>query len=281
MYPAGVPGILFRPVTVTGNVELRVLESGPVDGRAVFLVHGFGASAYTFAEMLPVLAAHGYRVIAVELPGHGLSKKPHDETMFSVSRLGDALLEVASALGVREFTIVGHSMGGGIALDLALRGERCLTGAVLINPVGLGKVFGMGLLKLFSPRPVNRVAPALLTRWTIIQLLRMAFAVPGRPTERDIDEYWAPTQFPEFAHACRACVHHYRWSRVRGRRLRELRLPMLVITGERDLLVRGAAQRAALIPSARVVRVPDGGHLVLQECSTITNAEILKFLRDG
>ena len=110
-------------------------------------------------------------------------------------------------------------------------------------------------------------------------LTQMAFGTPERPTDRDIDEYWAPTQFPEYARACRVCLHRVTWARVPATKLRSLRLPVLVITGGRDLLVRGGASRARLIPGARIVTIPRGGHLVLQECSTQTNAELVSFLR--
>jgi pimeloyl-ACP methyl ester carboxylesterase len=58
-------------------------------------------------------------------------------------------------------------------------------------------------------------------------------------------------------------------------------MPVLVITGARDLMVRGATERAMLIPGARIVAIPDGGHLVLQECASKVNAELLGFLHEN
>jgi pimeloyl-ACP methyl ester carboxylesterase len=279
MYPARERGITARHITLKGGLKIRVIESGAENDEAVVLVHGWGSCVYTFAEMLPALVAARYRVIAFDLPGHGLSDKPNDDSVYSTRALSDVVLEVASALGIRQFTIVGHSMGGLLALDLATRGERRVERIVLVNSVGLGSAPILLPAKLFTPRLIDRITPALLTRTTVSWILRIAFGTPERPTDRDVDEYWAPTQFDEYAWACRACLHHVSWERIAATKLRSLRLPVLVIIGGRDVLVRGAATRARLIPGARIVTVPRGGHLVLQECATQTNAELVSFLR--
>ena len=169
-------------------------------------------------------------------------------------------------------------MGGALGLDLATRGERRLDRLVLINAVGLGSVRLHALVKLSTPRIVNRIVPKLLTRATVTLILRLAFGTRDRPRKRDIDEYWAPTQFDEFAWACRACIHRLTWRPVSATKLRSLRIPVLVISGARDVLVRRTADRAKLIPGARIVSMREGGHIVLQDCAPATNAEILRFL---
>lgn len=279
MYPSGVAGVSGRRVTIAGGLSLRAIESGPADGHPVVLVHGFGASVYTFAEMIPVLAAAGFRVIALDLPGHGLSDKPTGNSAYSTRALGEAVLAAATALGVSRFTMIGHSMGGALGLDLALRGTGALDGVVLISSAALGHVFGLALVKVFSPGLVDRFVPALLTRRLVQFVLGIAFATPERPHARDVDEYWAPTQFAEFAWACRSCVHQVTWKRESSARLRGLRLPVLVIAGGRDRLVRGVAERARLIPNATIVKIAEGGHVVLQECAARTNEEVLRFLK--
>jgi pimeloyl-ACP methyl ester carboxylesterase len=288
MYPAGEPGVTARHVALDDGLSVRVVESGPPKGDAVLLVHGWAASVYSYAEMIPALAAAGHRAIAFDLPGHGLSDKPTDEDRYTTRALANVILSVATAVGVSRFTLVGHSMGGSLAIELATRGEiggagggGRVTKLVLINSVGLGSAPILLPVKLASPGFVNRIVPALLTRRVVGLVVRLAFGTRGRPTERDIDEYWAPTQFDELAWACRACIHRVTWSRTPATKLRSLRLPVLVITGGRDLLVRGVASRARLIPTVRVVAIREGGHLVMQECASRTNEELLLFLKGG
>lgn len=281
MYPAGVRDMTVRYVEVEKDLSIRVIESGPASGSPVLLVHGWGGSVYTFAEMIPALAAADYRVIAFDLPGHGLSDKPLDESKYTTRALSDVVMAIADATDARRFSVVGHSMGGSLGLDLAIRSEPRLTKLVLINAVGLARVPILGPVRLVSPPLVNRLTPALLTRRTVSAILQAAFGTPDRPTDTDIDEYWAPTQFDEFAFACRACIHQVNWRPLDAEELRSLRLPVLVISGGRDRVVSGSAERAGFIPTARVVEMKEGGHLVLQECAPRANAEILLFLHDA
>lgn len=281
MFPAGVPGIDTRYVEVDRGVRLRVLSSGDPAGRAVLLVHGWAACAYSFAETIPALAAAGFRVLAVELPGFGLSDKLLDEDRYSTSALSNGLLKVADAMGLGRFSMIGHSLGGALALDLAVQGERRLDRLVLISPVGLGMARGILPLRWMSPRFVDRITPALLGRGLVSLVLHLAYGTSGRPTERDVDEYWAPSQFDGYARACRAVLHRANWRPQPALKLRRLRLPVLVISGRRDLLMRGGGvrRRARLIPESRVISFREGGHLVHQECSREANAEMIAFLR--
>lgn len=281
MYPAGAPGLAERYVTVRQGVRLRIVEGGPRDGPAVLLVHGWGGFAYSFAETIPALTRAGYRALALELPGHGLSDKPADDAWYSSGSLEAVVSEVAAAEGLRELSYIGHSMGGLIGLRLAANEQLpALKRLTLISSAGLGRVPALIPLKAVSPRLTNRVVPALLTRRVIKAILRGAFGTPERPTERDIEQYWAQTQWDEYAWACRACIHRMDFSPLAASKLRDLRIPVLVVSGERDRVVRKVARRARFIPTARLVHLREGGHLVMQECAQRTNAEILSFLSD-
>jgi pimeloyl-ACP methyl ester carboxylesterase len=182
MYPAGEPDIAVRHVTIKRDLSLRVLESGDPAGRAVLLVHGWGANAYSWSETIPALAAAGFRVVACDLPGHGLSDKPLDESHYTTAALSQALVAVADACGIQRFSLVGHSLGGSLGLDLAVHGERRLDRLALISAVGLAWSPLILPLRLLSPRLVNRITPALLTRQLLTLVLYTAFRDEG-PTE--------------------------------------------------------------------------------------------------
>ena len=281
MYPAGVAGMATRFLTLERGIRVRVLDGGPPDGPAVLLVHGWGGYSYSFAELIPALVHAGYRVVGVELPGHGLSDKPAAESWYSDASLTRIVVEVAAREGLDRFAYVGHSMGGLLGLKLAIAGALpAMRRLVLISSAGLSRIAVLPPLKFLSPAPVNRFVPAILTRAVITGILRAAFGTTGRPTELDIDQYWALTQWDAYAWACRACLHRVDFARVPAVKLRSLRMPVLVITGGRDRVVGGTAvsQRSRLIPTARQVHLREGGHLVMQELATRTNPEILAFL---
>ncbi len=282
MYPAGVTGVSVRRVTLPGGLAIRVLESGPVGARIVALVHGWGASVYSFSEMIPALTSAGYRVLALDLPGHGLSDKPRHPPSYAVRALADVVLSTLATVQVDRFALVAHSMGGAVALDIATRvGVSQVERLALISPVGLGLVPLASVLRVVTPVFTASLIPRLLTRRAMKLVLMVAFGTRSRPVERDVDAYWAPTQFDEFAEACRECIHQQSWERAPESLLRGLKIPVLVIAGGRDRIVLGAARRASTIPGAHVVLIPEGGHVVLQECADITNRELLAFLDGG
>jgi pimeloyl-ACP methyl ester carboxylesterase len=287
MYPSGVAGLETRFATLDRGIRVRLIEGGQPRAPAVFLVHGWGGYSYSFAETIPALVHAGYRVVALDLPGHGLSDKPAEESWYGEESLTRIVAQVIEREHLGPFAYIGHSMGGLLGLRMAVRGTLpALRRLVLISSAGLTRITVLPPIKAMSPRAINRIVPPLLTRQVIRGILRAAFGTKERPTEHDIDQYWAMTQWDEYAWACRACLHHVDFSRIPAEQLRSLKLPVLVISGGRDRVVGGAggSKRAKLIPTARLVHFREGGHLVMQELAAKVNPEILSFLsesRDG
>jgi 2-hydroxy-6-oxonona-2,4-dienedioate hydrolase len=278
MYPHGVAGVTVRYVALPSGARVRVVESGPPDAPAAVLVHGWGGCVYSFAETIPALAHAGHRVVALDLPGHGLSDKPVGDGHYTIDALTNAILAVLKAANISRFSYVGHSMGGLLGLHLAVSGMPDLQRLVLISSAGLTRIVALYPVKVLSPKLIDRLTPACLTRPVLRGILRAAYGTPERPVERDIEEYWAQTQWDEFAWACRACLHQMDFSRLSATQLRRIRIPVLVMTAGHDRVVGDGAKRARLIPTARVVPFREGGHLVMQECAPRANTEILAFL---
>ncbi len=104
-----------------GDLALHVVEAG--EGPALLLLHGFTGSAETWRPLLPHL--RGFRTLAVDLPGHGLSDIPAAPETYTVEGCAADLLALLDALGVGRTAILGYSLGGRVALHLALAlGER-------------------------------------------------------------------------------------------------------------------------------------------------------------
>jgi pimeloyl-ACP methyl ester carboxylesterase len=278
MYPAGESGIVVRRVEIGAGATLRVLEAGPIGSLTVVLVHGWAGSVYSFAETIPALVKAGYRVVAIDLPGHGLSDAPRDSGRYTVSAMTEAVATVLSECRVERYVLAAHSMAGAIALRLAARPDRRPAGLVLIGAVGVGRAPLAAFTRWITPAFVTRVLPPLLTRAVARLVTGIAFGTSGRPTSRDVDEYWAPTQFDGFSWALCACLDRADWLRATRERLRSLALPVLVVAGGRDRVVWGVAHGGRLIPGARVVEVPEAGHLVMQECAAVVNAALVSFL---
>src|SRR4029079_441179 len=93
--------------------------AGLEGGVPALLLHGWGASAYSFRRLLPLLAEAGYRGIAPDLRGHGLSARPIDAKRYSSAAMVAQVLDSMDALRVPNAVLVGQSMGAAIAMDVA------------------------------------------------------------------------------------------------------------------------------------------------------------------
>jgi pimeloyl-ACP methyl ester carboxylesterase len=123
-----------QEITLHGNhVSYRTAGDGP---EVVVLIHGITGSADTWAEVIPALAEE-FTVVAPDLLGHGHSAKPRGD--YSLGAYASGVRDLVAALGHDHATIVGHSLGGGVAMQLAYQfPERC-DRLVLVSSGGLGR----------------------------------------------------------------------------------------------------------------------------------------------
>jgi pimeloyl-ACP methyl ester carboxylesterase len=286
MFPAGVEGIRTRRVTLASGLSLRVAEAGSPAAPPVLLLHGWAASLYMWRDWFAPLAAAGFRVIAPDLPGHGLSDKPADPAVYGLERQVAVVRELLDLERLDRVDIVAQSMAGTIALELALGGESSLHRLALVNPACFGRIRLQVLGRLLSPGPVDRILPGLVTRWVVTRAHRMVYGDPSLITDRDEDEYWAPSQFPSYARAMRRLLHEFSWRRPpveqMASRLRTLTSPVLVVLGTRDRLVRDAPpyveRLMALGAPLELHVVAGGGHAANEERPDDVVRATLRFL---
>ena len=278
MYPAGVSAVRATAIALESGLRVRLVECGAPSDDPVLLIHGWGASVYTFRFALEALAHAGRRALAFDLRGHGLSAKPIGRGQYTTEMLLGDVREVLDVLGLQRADIVGHSLGGSIALRFALAHPSRVMRLVLAAPVGLTSVPLRSIAHFLTPRFTERFARYLPPRWVTALLLRGAYGDSLRLTERAVEEYWAPSQFREYYHAVRSLLDHFAWAPLAPRDLARVAQPTLVMLGTADRLIRGAEQGAAMIPNASVVSVVGAGHLGIEECPRESNDILVRFL---
>ena len=288
MFPAGHAAIRTRRARLPDGVELRVAEAGPPTGLPILLLHGWGASIYMWRDWFAPLAAAGRRVVAIDLPGHGLSDKPGNATAYSVAGMVTRLQQFLDVERIDRVDIVAQSMAGTIAIELALAGDARVATLALVNPACFGRIRLQRLARAVSPAIVDAVLPRLVGRWVVARAHQLVYGDPSKITRHDEDEYWAPSQFPSYARAMRRLLHEFTWTRpvasVMAERLRGLGSPALVVLGRRDRLVREAGQYVTALISGGaplVVReVSAGGHAVNEEWPQEVVHHVLSFMAD-
>ena len=280
MFPAGDPAYRVSYPRLRSGIRIRVVERGDHGAPPVLMIHGWGCSAYIYRENMPAIARAGFRAIAFDLKGHGLSDKPQNEAEYTIQSLIDHVGEVIDALELDQPTLVGHSLGGSLSYHFAARHSDRVRALALLSPVGLTGVPLMRIYRLLTPSfmlpLMRRVKPT-----TIVKVaLRRVYGKRGSPTARDLAEYLAPSQFPEYAGAMRALLHTYDWTAAKTRELRKAVLPAIGMWGTVDHLMPKDGMRiyVPLVPGIELRPIEDAGHVITEETPHEVNSGLLDLL---
>jgi pimeloyl-ACP methyl ester carboxylesterase len=256
--------------------DIYVNEDGPRDAPALVLLHGLGGSTRWWDRVVPMLAT-SYRVIRVDLLGHGRSAKPAGGG-YAIPQQGRRIGQALDRLGVKHAIVVGHSTGGYVAAALAEQRDDLVTALALIDT-------GPRMDAFISDGPIGKIvfAPGLgqlLWRVRTDGLLRRSLSTGFAPgfeiPQQLVDDLRGMTY-----HALTAASHasdDYLKQRPLPNRLTGLGKPLLVIFGEQDQRWRSSS--AALyraVPGARVELLPGAGHSPMIENPQWTAALLLSF----
>lgn len=259
-----------------GDVAMHVVQDGAPDAPALLLIHGLGASTPWWDPVVPCLAGD-YRVIRVDLLGHGRSTSPADGYDMPVQALG--IGAALDKLGVeRVAMVVGHSTGGYVATALAAQRPEAVSALTLIDtgPSPDADTSDSPLSRLLFTRVPGRLLWRLFTETIIRKSLSSAFTRPVEIPAALVDGTRAMTHHA-LAATARASLGYIR-QRPLPDRLSELRVPLLVIFGAEDRRWRASSADAyRAVPGARVHVLPGVGHTPMYEDPQTTCALLTDF----
>jgi len=248
------------------TVRLSVEDYGK--GRPIVLLHGLGASAYSWRRVIPFLRDR-FRILAVDLRGHGLSDKPFDQH-YAPTAQAELIRAVLARLNLRRSILVGHSFGGLVALTAAVQaqhaGERQIAKLVLMNapafPQALTPAIGF-LRQPVLPYAVLSLVPPQVP--IALALLTEAVGM-GHITRRDIDIYAQPLFASGARHALITTARQIIPANARAvmAGYSHLRQPSLVVwcKGDRVVPLATGKRLAKTLPRARLK--------VLSACDHVT-----------
>jgi pimeloyl-ACP methyl ester carboxylesterase len=252
-------------LTLHGH-RVRYLMAG--SGPAVLLIHGITSSADTWRPAMEALAGE-HTVIAPDLLGHGASAKPRGD--YSLGAYASGVRDLLAALGHDRVTVVGHSLGGGVAMQFAYQFPERTRRLALVSSGGLGREVNM-LLRAAALPGAELVLPLLAPSWLAraVDGLGWVGARLGLRARPDLEETVrgfvslsdAATR-AAFLHTLRAVIDHG-GQRVSGhdRLYLAAHLPTLIVWGERDPIIPVAHGRAAhgAMPGSRLEVFDASGH---------------------
>ncbi len=253
-------------------------------GEILLLVHGMAGSSQTWRELIPLMA-RDYRVIAPDLLGHGDSDKPDGD--YSLGGYATWLRDFMDAVGVSRATVIGQSLGAGIAMQFACRHRQRCERLILIGGSGLEPELSLPLRLLSAPGAelvLPMVAPAPVRN--VAKLAGPMLSSTGlHPTGAELWSTYASlsdgASRAAFLRAARSVADY------RGRAVHEMnqlhiaaQLPVLLIWGERDWVVpvsHGHAAHKAL-PGSRLTVLADAGHFPHVQTPDAVTAVVRDFI---
>jgi 2-succinyl-6-hydroxy-2,4-cyclohexadiene-1-carboxylate synthase len=262
-----------------GGADLAFEETGPVDARALLLLHGFLGSRRDWDPVVAILS-RSLRCIAVDLPGHGETGGAADEALWTPEGCVAALAALLRERG--GGAVAGYSLGGRLALQLAVEHPAALTRAVIVSATpGIAAECGRGQRRNRDEGLARRLEreglDAFLEEWYRLSLFEALREHPRFPEvlakrrrndprllARSLRDMGTGTQRPLWAD------------------LPALRIPLLLLAGERDEKFTDIVfDMAARCPSAEAVIVRGRGHALVEEDPEAVAREVAGFLAAG
>lgn len=258
------------PQARIGDLDMRYEEAG--SGPPLLLLHGLGASLEDWEFQMPEFSRH-YRVVAPDLRGFGRS--PRGTRPFTIAQCVQDVLGLLERLGVRECALVGYSMGGAVAQQLALERPQMVRRMVIANsvPTFRPQTLRQRLEVAYRMFVMNLLGPKRLAEISGLRMFPDQPEVRARSIARGI----AYNTREGYIGALRALT---RWSALE--RLGELKMPVLVLGAEHDYFARADfVQFAHALPRGRLRIVNNARHGLPMERPEVFNRIVLKFLRDA
>jgi pyruvate dehydrogenase E2 component (dihydrolipoamide acetyltransferase) len=272
------PDVREEWLTLDDGSRIYSQSAGPPAAPAVVFVHGIGGSSATWQGVIGAFV-EAHHVVAIDLPGHGQSDVPASPTTdYDLDGLARTMIGALDRLGLERFTLVGHSLGGAIALAAALAVPDRVTRLMLVDSSGLGAEINPDLLRLLDEPPSLVGSRALL---------ELFFDDQRFVLDAGVAEHHTALSRPG-AHAAVRAIRDAAFGETSQRRLpsewlARITQPVQVVWGDRDRVIPAAhAEHArAAIADVEVAIIPDAGHAPQVEQPAAFTAILARFLAGG
>lgn len=268
-------------LTLADGTRVHYRDRGPKDAPVILLLHGSNSSLFDF-EAWSTGLFQSFRVISVDLPGHGLTGAvPSGD--YSQGAMARFVKAFADKLGLTKFALAGNSMGGGVAARFAEMYPGRVSHLILIDADADGiTATGNGVplaFRLARIPVVNQLLLHITPRDFIVEGLDDAVVHKAIVTDAMIDTYW---DFARMQGSRAATIARFNLPPdyyVRDH-VRAITAPTLILWGEEDhiLPVAGAHAWAKAIPGAKLIVYPATGHLPMEEVPQESAADVRNFI---
>lgn len=252
------------------DLRIRYVDKGR--GKAVLLIHGLGGSIESWTNNIDEISRR-MRVLALDLPGFGWSDKP--KMSYTIKFYTRFIAEFVRLLGITRLSLVGSSLGGQIAAQVALSHPRLVRRLVLISPVG-------ALPTSFKGTPALKGYVGVTKARSVLQVKQALHAVDSKPVDARYarlvyERLMMPGAKEAFLSALSGSANAPRLTS----RLQRIRAPTLVVWGKQDIMIPVKfVEPFVRMKNCRVIMLEGCGHRPQVERPGLFNRLVLDFLKE-
>lgn len=267
------------------GVSAHYRDEGNPNGRTMLLVHGFSASLHTWEKWVGLLGGE-YRMVSVDLPGHGLTRTPENYAP-TIEGFADFLDRFADKAGIQKAVVVGSSMGGGAAWQMALRHPARVEALVLVGASGwpdprIDDAEEPAIFKMLRNPVMGPVLRRLDNTPMVRQGLEASFVNKALVDDAMVARYVRMSRAPNHGDVLLAIMTGSAERTVAtAEALAAIKAPTLILHGRQDNLVAvdGATKFNDAIAGSRLIIYDEVGHLPQEEIPERSGEDLRAFLR--
>ena len=272
--PEDIPGKFIQ----IDSQKIRYIDSG--SGIPLVFIHGFGASIYSWRKNLDPISKY-HRICAPDLPGFGYSDKPLDAD-YTIDAYAEFIIQFMDKLQIQQAILVGHSLGGGIALLASLKYPSRVKALILLDAEAY-PITPPLMLKVAKLPVIRSIIHRAIGEWVVRISLKRSYYDHSLITDHLVDEYYRPFLTENGKAVAIKVLQAMDFAKLKElpRRYRRIRKKTLIIWGKEDQISRIhlAHKLKKDLPNARLKIIAQSGHLVQEEKPEVVNRAILNFVR--
>ena len=270
-------------LTLSPGLTVHVRDQGPRDGQAVILIHGSNASLQTWEPWVARLQDE-YRVISLDLPGHGLTGI-NPSGVYDYPSYAAVVDQVMQKLGIPSAIIAGNSMGGGVAWTYALAHPDKVAGLVLVDAAGAPNASSRKApigFRIARMPIIKEFARVIMPRAMFESSLKTSISNAAIITPQMVDRYWELNRYPGNREATMLRFAVAQKSRpVTPAQLAEIKAPVLILWGAEDNLIPVSSGQwfHKNLPGSKLIIYPKVGHIPMEEVPDRSAADLTSWVK--
>jgi pimeloyl-ACP methyl ester carboxylesterase len=270
-------------IKLPNDLKIHYLSYGKKLKGNILMLHGFGASAYTWRNIIKRIADEGFKVYAVDLKGAGYSDKPL-QSDYSIYKQSEHILDFMKILSIKETHLIANSLGGGIALRLSLTDEKRIKSLVLIDSVCYRQDFPF-YIKITQNKNLVQILFSIFSKSLLVKfVMKQAFYRSNSVSKTAIKEYANQLKQKGSLNALTLTANQIIPDDIEEfeKNISNIRIPSTIIWGKEDRVIKPEmASRLGgdLQNNSNIIILPECGHAPQEEKPEVLISHIKAFYK--